>query len=235
MTEGKHALNASAVLSLPKGGGALSGIGETFAPDLHTGTGNFTVPLALPPGRNGFQPDLSLAYSSGNGNGPFGLGWRLSIPGVSRKTAQGVPSYGPRDVFILSGAEDLVAVEESEASTRYRPRTEGLFARIDHHHASAQDYWEVGSRDGLISFYGTPDAIGADRAVIADPLNRSKIFAWNLSETRNRFGNRIRYEYLRDLGEEGPRSWDQLYLQRIQSANYDDSNAGEQFLISVTL
>jgi hypothetical protein len=62
MTEGKHALNASAVLSLPKGGGALSGIGETFPPDLHTGTGNFTVPLALPPGRNGFQPELSLAY-----------------------------------------------------------------------------------------------------------------------------------------------------------------------------
>lgn len=36
------------VISLPTGGGALSDIGETFAPDLHTGTGNFTVPIALP-------------------------------------------------------------------------------------------------------------------------------------------------------------------------------------------
>ena len=35
------------VISLPTGSGALSGIGETFAPDLHTGTGNFTVPIAL--------------------------------------------------------------------------------------------------------------------------------------------------------------------------------------------
>ena len=32
------------VISLPKGGGALSGIGENFSPDLHTGTGNFTIP-----------------------------------------------------------------------------------------------------------------------------------------------------------------------------------------------
>ena len=30
---------------------------------------------------------------SGNGNGPFGLGWNLSIPGVSRKTSKGVPRY----------------------------------------------------------------------------------------------------------------------------------------------
>jgi hypothetical protein len=30
------------VISLPKGGGALQGLGEKFSPDLHTGTGNFT-------------------------------------------------------------------------------------------------------------------------------------------------------------------------------------------------
>ncbi|MFO7686211.1 MAG: SpvB/TcaC N-terminal domain-containing protein, partial [Desulfobacterales bacterium] len=81
------------ILSLPQGGGAMSGIGEKFSPDLHTGTGNFTVPIALPPGRNGFQPEMSLVYSTGNGNGPFGLGWSLSIPGVSRKTSAGVPLY----------------------------------------------------------------------------------------------------------------------------------------------
>src|ERR1700675_2621323 len=81
------------VISLPKGGGALHGIGETFSPDLHTGTGNFTVPIALPPGRNRFQPQLNLVYSTGNGNGPFGLGWGLSILGVSRKTSSGIPRY----------------------------------------------------------------------------------------------------------------------------------------------
>jgi hypothetical protein len=54
---GKEA--SSTVIAAPKGGGALSGIGEKFSPDLHTGTGNYTVPIALPPGRNGFQPQLS--------------------------------------------------------------------------------------------------------------------------------------------------------------------------------
>jgi len=131
---GKSANSGGQALSLPKGGGALHGIGETFSPDLQTGTGNFSIPIALPAGRNGFQPQLSLAYSTGNGNGPFGLGWRLSVPGVSRKTSKGVPRYDGTDVFILSGAEDLVPVSGAPAgATRYRPRTEGLFAHIDHY------------------------------------------------------------------------------------------------------
>ena len=50
---------SSQIISIPKGGGALPGIGEKFSPDLFTGTGNFTVPVALPPGRNGFQPQLN--------------------------------------------------------------------------------------------------------------------------------------------------------------------------------
>src|SRR5262245_2720347 len=95
----------SQVISLPKGGGALHGIGEKFAPDLHTGTGNFTIPVARAPGRGGFQPQLNLVYSTGQGNGPFGLGWSLSVPGVGRKTSAGFPRYdNSQDVFILSGA-----------------------------------------------------------------------------------------------------------------------------------
>jgi hypothetical protein len=62
--------SAQQVISLPQGGGAQRGIGETFQPDLQTGTGNFTVPIGLPSGRNGFQPQRSLVYSTGNGNGP---------------------------------------------------------------------------------------------------------------------------------------------------------------------
>src|SRR5207248_4634135 len=30
--------------------------------DLHTGTANFSVPIGLPPGRNGFAPKISLRY-----------------------------------------------------------------------------------------------------------------------------------------------------------------------------
>ncbi len=224
---------SSQIISLPKGGGALHGIGEKFSPDLHTGTGNFTVPIALPPGRNGFQPELNLVYSTGNGNGPFGLGWALSIPGVSRKTSQGVPVYeDTKDTFILSGVEDLVPVEGSETETRYRPRTEGLFARIIHHHDAENDYWEVRSKDGLVSFYGTPGAAGDDPAVVTDPADRAKVFAWKLTQTEDPFGNIIKYEYLRDSGEEGPHHWDELYLSRIYYVDYTDGTE-DKFLVAV--
>lgn len=84
---------------------------------MHTGTGNFIVPIALPPGRNGFQPQQNLTYGSGNGNGNFGLGWSPGIPDVMRKTSKGIPRYRDYeeevhnwDTFVLSGAEDLVPV-----------------------------------------------------------------------------------------------------------------------------
>jgi Salmonella virulence plasmid 65kDa B protein/Tc toxin complex TcA C-terminal TcB-binding domain/FG-GAP-like repeat len=227
------------IISTPQGGGALQGIGEKFSPDLHTGTGNFTVPIALPPGRNGFQPQLSLGYSTGNGNGAFGLGWGLSIPGVSRQTSKGIPRYDDlQDIFILSGAEDLVPINSDPNIKSYRPRTEGLFARIEHHRDANNDFWQVWSKDGLISFYGTPRPIEAasdwqDPAVVADPSKRDKIFAWKLSQTIDPFGNRIEYEYERDTGEEGAHRWDQIYLKRIRYVDYSDRGV-TKFLISVT-
>ena len=56
----------SDLISLPKGGGvAISGMGETFQPDLHTGTGNFSVPITLHPGRTGLTPQVKLSFSTG--------------------------------------------------------------------------------------------------------------------------------------------------------------------------
>ena len=89
----------------------------------------------------------------------FGLGWGLSLPGIGRKTSHGVPRYRDTatpggeqaDTFILSGAEDLVPVAGAPAGrVRYRPRTEGLFARIEHVRESSGDFWEVrgAGRDG---------------------------------------------------------------------------------------
>jgi hypothetical protein len=63
-------------LSLPKGGGAIRGIGEKFAANPVTGTGSMSVPIAASPGRSGFGPQLSLSYDFGAGNGPFGFGLR---------------------------------------------------------------------------------------------------------------------------------------------------------------
>ncbi len=99
------------VISLPKGGGAIHGIGEKFGANPVTGTGSMSVPIATSPGRSGFGPQLVLSYDSGAGSGPFGFGWSLSLPSIERKTDKGLPQYRDAeesDVFILSGAEDLV-------------------------------------------------------------------------------------------------------------------------------
>ncbi|GAA3249594.1 SpvB/TcaC N-terminal domain-containing protein [Dactylosporangium siamense] len=219
------------VISLPKGGGAIGGLGESFSSDQFTGTGQFSVPIAIPAGRHGVQPHLALAYGSGTGNGPFGLGWQLSLPGVSRKTTRGVPRYDDdRDVFVLSGAEDLVPVAGSyPGRVRYRPRTEGLFARIEHVKDGTGDYWEVRGADGGRTRYGTarPDGAPADwrdPAVFADPQAPGHVFGWRITETADPFGNLVRYAYLLDEG--------QPLLSRISYADYGDRSA-PAFLVTV--
>src|SRR5438034_11485904 len=146
--------SAPPTISLPKGGGAIRGMGEKFAANPVTGTGSMSVPIATSPGRSGFGPQLSLSYDSAAGNGPFGFGWSLSLPSITRKTDKGLPHYQDAeesDVFILSGAEDLVPVFKTDPITgefvkdvkgnfvydesprdgylvrRYVPRLEGLF------------------------------------------------------------------------------------------------------------
>src|SRR5262249_31947988 len=70
---GSDLLTASQLpsISLPKGGGAIKGIGEKFSANPVTGTSALSVPLPISPGRAGLQPALALAYDSGAGNGPF--------------------------------------------------------------------------------------------------------------------------------------------------------------------
>src|SRR5262245_23409694 len=98
-------------ITLPKGGGAIRGIGEKFTAVAASGTGNFTVPLGLTAGRDGFGPSLTLGYDSGRGNGSFGLGWSVGASAVTRKTDNALPRYADAigsDVFVLADAEDLV-------------------------------------------------------------------------------------------------------------------------------
>ena len=53
-------LIAPPTVSLPKGGGAMRGIGEKFSANPVTGTGSMSMPIALSPGRGGFGPQLAL-------------------------------------------------------------------------------------------------------------------------------------------------------------------------------
>lgn len=204
-------------ISLPKGGGAIRGIGEKFAANPVTGTGSLSVPIYTSPGRSGFGPQLSLSYDSGAGNGPFGFGWSLSLPSITRKTDKGLPRYQDTeesDVFILSGAEDLVPVliedgvqwqRHEDYRTvdgvdyriqRYRPRIEGLFARIERW-TNLDDptdvCWRSISRDNITTWYGKT---GESR--IADPGDLTRIFSWLICQSYDDKGNAIVYEYVEE-------------------------------------
>jgi RHS repeat-associated protein len=208
-------------ITLPKGGGAIRGIGEKFAANPVTGTGSMTLPIAVSPGRSGFGPQLSLSYDSGSGNGPFGFGWSLSLPSITRKTDKGLPQYRDAeesDVFILSGAEDLVPVLEKQdndwirkkPSDRlmndktyrvqpYRPRIEGLFARIERwmNQDDHQDtFWRSISKDNITTWYGK-----TAESRIADPADPSHIFSWLICQSYDDKGNAIVYKYVQENDE----------------------------------
>lgn len=197
-------------ISLPKGGGAIRGIGEKFGVNAATGTGSLSVPLASSPGRSGFGPQLSLSYNSGSGNSPFGFGWSIGLPEITRKTDKGLPRYdddGESDVFIISGAEDLVPVLDENAEpvrmqrtvhgvlyhiSIYRPRIEGLFARIERWKAdtSGISHWRTITRDNVTTLYGYDP-----ESRIADPDDPRKIFSWLICRSFDDKGNMMRYRY----------------------------------------
>ena len=82
---------------------------------LHSGYRSrlYVHPIATSLGRAGFGPQLEFSYDPGAGNRLFGVAWHLAFPSITRKTDEGLPSYDDAesaDVFILSGAKDLVPV-----------------------------------------------------------------------------------------------------------------------------
>ena len=200
---------AAPSIALPKGGGAVRGIGEKFGANPVTGTGSLAVPIPISPGRSGFGPQLSLSYDSGAGSGVFGFGWDLSLPSITRKTDKGLPLYRDAegsDVFVLSGAEDLVPVtgelspprtvdEMNYRVERYRPRVEGLFARIERWTPeTGEAHWRSISRDNVTTLYGKDETSRIAEPVAPGSANR-RVFSWLISESYDDKGNAVVYTY----------------------------------------
>jgi hypothetical protein len=80
-------------MTLPKGGGAISGIGEKLAANPVTGIGAVLVPIAASPGRSGFGPQLSLSYDSRSANGAYSFGWYLSLSATTREADKCPPRH----------------------------------------------------------------------------------------------------------------------------------------------
>ena len=224
-------------LELPKGGGSLQGIGETFQPNEFSGTASLSLPVAASPCRD-FEPQVQINYSSGSGNSPFGLGFSLSVPHISRATNKGTPLYETEeDHFVISGGDYLVPFDAPATVQqisgveyqvkKYIPRKEGTFSLIEYWQPksapeSNQCFWKITGRDHVISIFGKNP-----QAQIANPDNPDQVFSWLLEESYDAKGDHqlffykqenlnnvpdVAYERNRVVGA-------QQYLQRIQYGN----------------
>ncbi|ETS87117.1 hypothetical protein PFICI_00945 [Pestalotiopsis fici W106-1] len=208
-----------AAASTGKGGGALRSIDQKFEVNPCNGTLALSLTLPVTSGRDECQPTLSLSYNSGSGNGPFGIGWSLSLGSITRKTTQGIPQYENSDTFLLSGLDDLVEDGCAFAYSgslgkytvqRYRSRVEigGAAMRIEKftHHLDQHDvFWRTISPANVTSLYGRQDQ---SRIMdVAGDGGPPRIFTWLLCEVYDPNGNAMLLTYLEE-NDEGVRGTD---------------------------
>ena len=206
-------------LSLPSGGGAVQSMGEKVTVNLSNGTGSASIPIRTTSARGKMDPNLELTYSSGGGNGPFGLGWGLSLQKITRKTEKGLPTYNDYedgDVFILSDSEDLVPVWKTDAQgklqmgangrplvdestingyavRKYAPRIQSSFNRIERWTSLSDPhdvYWRTLSPQNVTTIFGDVDAARISDPSVA-PGNPPCIFSWLVTQMYDAHGNAL--------------------------------------------
>src|SRR5262249_2115664 len=144
---------------------------------------------------------------------------------------------------LLSGAEDLVPVLQPDGTRfkddttapgciihRYRPRIEGLFARIERwtNVATGEIHWRLISRDNITTLYGqTPESRIFDPAA-SDSQHSTRVFSWLICQSYDDKGNAIVYEYAEENDDNIDRTQANernrvrsanRYLKRIQYGN----------------
>ncbi|HEX8793942.1 MAG TPA: FG-GAP-like repeat-containing protein, partial [Polyangiaceae bacterium] len=161
------------------------------------GRAHYHVPIWVPPGRAGIEPELSLDYDSAGGGGLAGEGWSLSgLPWVNRcqnpRSTGNTPrplSFDTSDSFCLDG-EVLVQV----ADGTYRKFHD------DHSRILALDADDLGptsflekKKDGRNFYYGAVDA-----HLRKTPSGPSTVrTGWGLSQVVDRSGNTMTVSYSR--------------------------------------
>ena len=181
--------------------------------DLFSGGVNYSIPIDVPPGRNGMQPNLKLTYNSHRGNGWVGVGWGLSVGAIQRSTKHGVDYAG--DDFLFNG-QKLVAIVPGQ---EYQAKIEGEFNRILKLTASdGRTYWEVTDKVGTKYLYGQTAESRQD-----DPGNADRIFKWCLDKVIDTNSNYMVYSYSKDQG--------QIYLDQILYSGNENEGLSPSNLI----
>ncbi|WP_454836029.1 SpvB/TcaC N-terminal domain-containing protein [Pseudomonas lini] len=224
---------------------SIATIGKSWGAVGPTGAASFELPIPVSPGR-GWDPQLSLTYSSQAGNGAFGIGWNLGLGQISRRTNKGVPRYTDHDEIIghdgevwMPELDDEGEIESRTESSyngvgvgehtvvRYWPRVENDFALRERWQPVTQPmqeekpaFWLMHGVDGSLHMYGKTAA--SRRAA---PDNPARICAWLLCESMNAHGEHICFDYKADDQDPDPihdyRA--QRYLRGVLYGNFTAS------------
>jgi RHS repeat-associated protein len=162
------------------------------------GTATYDVPIVVPPGRAGLQPEIGFRYTSTSENGQLGVGWSLS--GLSMITRcpkthaiDGWPApvrMDEDDAFCIDGKRMLFHdYDESLGGDVYGTQPTD-FSRIVGVGSPVQgyEYFKVWTKSGRILYYGTDE--NARVARIGGPVR-----SWHLSRVADRAGNYMDIKY----------------------------------------
>jgi len=164
------------------------------------GAARYSLPVSLPGGAGGVQPELSLSYNSNNVSGILGQGWMLGGYGVITRGPTTLVTDGfvdgadfdENDVFYLNG-QRLIAVngEYGADGTEYRTE-QNAFSRIYSRgrHLNGPTSFEVWTKSGLIEHYRVlQDYAAPPYQVGADEFPRDGVLTWPVASIEDRTGN----------------------------------------------
>jgi RHS repeat-associated protein len=171
-----------------------------------SGGATYSIPVLVPPGTNGMQPQLGIVYNSQAGDGPLGWGW--GIAGLSVISRVGADWYhDSKTLGVTYTATDRFSAD-GQRLVMLSPGNYGANATTyDTENASFSVYtangilgsgpisFSVTERDGTYRQYGGT----ADSRVLGD--NGNSVAVWRLNKVRDPFGNYINYVYDSNDGE----------------------------------
>lgn len=199
----------------------------------NNGEATYAIPVDVPPGINGFSPEITLNYSS-NASKSFhnylGDGWSIgglleislckAIKSKDGFTASISHTNGDKTRFCLNG-DPLVFVSDSATSygangSEYvLEKRNNIKVKAFGGEVGQPDYFQIKDGQGKIFTLGaTPGS------KILTPSNQPETnnvpagftYAWRINESQDRFGNTITYEYGTEQGTTLSFIWYRGYL-----------------------
>jgi RHS repeat-associated protein len=184
------------------------------APGLARGQSPFShqIPIKLPKGANGMQPELALVYSPGGANGLVGMGWQLTgLSGITRVNYGSGIKYAGTD----SCAHTLLGVLVRQADGSYRSKTESFVKLVPS--GTCGDgpcSWVAYHPSGARSYYGATSsgAVNGSRLLVQ---SSASVRTWGLAEVVDPFGNSYQVSYTPDPANPTNTADGQMYPSTI--------------------